>query len=359
METLTNNSAPTTDIIIIEPVESALAILDKREADLIALREESKWLSIKGPDDKAGYKIVRDQRLKLKNARTSIANDAKDLREGAVKFQKTVIAREKELIAIISTAEENLIQEEDAYNQAVEKIQIEKERKENERIQLRITQLAKFNHAIDLYDAKIMPEENFQALLGESEAAFNKEQERIRQDKFIAEAERIAEQEGLRVEREEMARIREDQDKREIALKAEQERIQKEQADREATIKAEQERKDAELKAEREKLEKEKREHELEKAKAAAAEQARIAAENKIIREAEAKAERERLAEIEAKRQEELKPDKEKIKSYFDSVAIIPLPALADKNSHALMETFCSHMNQLLTRFRTDVENLK
>jgi hypothetical protein len=359
METLTNNSAPTADIIIIEPAESALAILDKREADLIVLRDESRDLKISGPEDKAGYKIVRDQRLKLKNARTSIANDAKDLREGAVKFQKTVIAREKELIAIISTAEENLIQEEDAYNQAVEKICIEKERKENERIQLRITQLAKFNHAIDLYDAKIMPEENFQALLGEAEAAFNKEQERIAQEKAAAEQERIAEQERLRVEREEMARLREDQEKREIALRAEQERIQKEQAEREATIKAEQDRKDAELKAEREKLEAEKREMELEKAKALAAEQARIDVENKIKREAAEKAEREILAEIERKRQEDLKPDKEKIKSYFDSIAIIQLPALADKNSHALMDTFCTHMNQLLTRFRTEVENLK
>lgn len=52
--------------------------------------------------------VIRDTRLKLKNARVAITKKGKELREEAIAFQKAVIAKEKELVAIIEPEEERL-----------------------------------------------------------------------------------------------------------------------------------------------------------------------------------------------------------------------------------------------------------
>lgn len=328
-------------------IENGLQLLDEKEASLIELREKFKGLKITGLEDKAGYKAVREARLILKDNRVQVQKDGKALRENAVKFQKRVIERENQLIEIIAETEDGLSEQEDNYNALVEQERTRKEREENERIQKRVDALAKYSHAHDLYDLKIMPEEDFQALLGEAQASFEIDQERIKQEKIKAEQERIAEQERLRVEREEMARIREDQEKREIALRAENERIQKEQRAREA-----------ELKAERDKLETEKRAMELEKAKAAAAEQARIETGNKIKREAEQKAERERLAKIESERQEALKPDKEKLNELAQAIKSIKFPDVQHEDSLKILGWIGSELVSLSDAIKSKSKNL-
>lgn len=55
-------------------------------------------------DDKQ-LAVVKENRLALRTARTTIEKQGKSMREEAVKYQKDVIAREKELIAIIEPEE--------------------------------------------------------------------------------------------------------------------------------------------------------------------------------------------------------------------------------------------------------------
>ncbi|MBP9771447.1 MAG: hypothetical protein KBD16_00770 [Candidatus Pacebacteria bacterium] len=58
-------------------------------------------------DDTQLY-LVKETRLNLRTARTTIEKQGKSMREEAVKYQKDVIAREKELIAIIEPEEKRL-----------------------------------------------------------------------------------------------------------------------------------------------------------------------------------------------------------------------------------------------------------
>lgn len=58
--------------------------------------------------DKDQLELVATTRKTLKAARVKITNTGKALREGAVKFQKDVIAKEKELVAIIEPEEDRL-----------------------------------------------------------------------------------------------------------------------------------------------------------------------------------------------------------------------------------------------------------
>jgi colicin import membrane protein len=338
-----------------------LAILDEQEVELKTLADQYKNLSIAGIDDKEGYKVANDARLILKKRRTKVENDAEALRANAVKFQRTVIAREKQLVGIIAAVEIDLKSKVDAIDKEKERLRIEEERREDARIQSRIDQLAKFGHGLDLYDAKIMPEENFQALLGHAEAEWNKEQQRIADEKANAEQERLAELERMRIEREQLTRQQEEFAKREAELKALRDRELEEQRQRDIAIKAEQDRKEAELRAEREKLEAEKRVIAEQKAKAEAEERARIESEEKVRREAEAKAESERLAKIEAERQEALRPDKEKLISYINQVfQSIPYPTVStDSEVNTILKEIISEMGSLYERLEQRINDLK
>lgn len=328
-------------------IENGLQVLDKYETDLIALRESVQGLMIKGPEDREGYKAVREGRIALKNARVQVEKDGKALRENAVKFQKTVIKREDELIQIIAPAERNLQAYEEIYDNWQQEIRIEKERKENDRIQKRYDQLAKFGHSHDLYDLKIMPDDTFAELLTQVEIDHNAEQERLAKENAEAEALRIAEQQRLRVEREDL-------EMRQAEFKRHQEEQRKADLELAAAAKKEREyieeqnrKKEAELKADREKMESERRAFELEKARKEAEERGRVEAEAKVKRDAEEKAERERMAKIEAQRQEALKPDKQKLFDYAATLMHIEMPVLSKQVPDTLITDISERVLQL------------
>jgi hypothetical protein len=185
----------TTAIQTITPefIESQLQRFDDTTESLITLVQPFKGLSIIDVNDREGYVKVREARLQLKTKRVEIEKSGKELRDNAVRFQKAVITREKELIAILEPEEIRLKEEEKRFEEEKERLRMEQERKETERVQNRINALAKFNFAIDFYECKIMSEEDYYTLLKTAEEEFNKEQERIAAEK--------AEQERLRNEK--------------------------------------------------------------------------------------------------------------------------------------------------------------
>lgn len=335
--------------IIDNQIETGLQILDKYEADLIALRESMKGLKIAGPEDREGYRLVRENRITLKNTRVKIEKAGKELREPAIRFQKAVIKKEDDLIAIIAPLERQLQAQEEQFDRWQEEARIEKERAEKAKVQARVTALAKFNAAHDLYDLQIMDDAKFLELLTQVEADYNAEQERIAAEKAEAERQRIAEQERLRVEREALELQRKAQEAQEEQLRAEREALRKEQELREA-----------ELKAEREKIEAEKRELEKQKVIKEAEERARKEEAARIEREAQEKAERESLAKLEAERQEALRPDKEKLISFFDSVhkAAESPSTLKDASTKKLAADFVDRITYIVEQFKAQVKDL-
>lgn len=85
-------------------------------AELTWLADKYRWLKINGVDDKHWYEIVKSARLDLKEKRVAITKTGKQMREQAIVFQKAVISKEKELVAIIEEVEKDLQAQEDAVN---------------------------------------------------------------------------------------------------------------------------------------------------------------------------------------------------------------------------------------------------
>lgn len=93
-----------------------------KKAELLELVNKYQALKINGLEDEQGYLAVKEARKELQSTRTDITNKAKALRQGALQFQRDVIAREKELIGIISTLELELKNQTDAIDLEKEKI---------------------------------------------------------------------------------------------------------------------------------------------------------------------------------------------------------------------------------------------
>lgn len=91
----------------------SLDSLNPKEAELIKIANDYKNLTINGVNDKQGYQVVSTARKHLAKIRVQITKDGKLLREEALAFQKKVIAREKELVAIIEPIELNLLAQEE------------------------------------------------------------------------------------------------------------------------------------------------------------------------------------------------------------------------------------------------------
>ena len=208
---------------------------DPTTAELTAMVEKTGKLTVTDFSDKATLALVHDSRIELKNKRIEIEKKGKAFREDAVKFQKAVIAKEKELIAIIEPEELRLGEiEEQAKNAAIVE---ERKRKLPERIE----RLKAVNPNIVIDEPAILGMDDVTF-----ETNFNRE---------VAAQNEIA-----------SAKIKAEQDEKEAALKAEREKLDAEKRAHDEMVAKElaekTAREEAELKAKLEAEEKERKEKE-------------------------------------------------------------------------------------------------
>src|SRR5690606_29779671 len=163
-----------------------------KKAELVALVEKHKGLTIAGPEDKEGYAAVRAARIALKTARVEVQKKAKDLRSEAVKFQKGVLSLEKELVGIIEPTEKEYQQMELEIDDHFERLKEEEEKKKKEAIDKRISTLFAYGMRFDgqiysygelsltLEVLEAMTDDRFAEFAGKVQEAFHAEQERIK-----------------------------------------------------------------------------------------------------------------------------------------------------------------------------------
>jgi hypothetical protein len=387
----------TTEVAQTTFIEQELQKFDVVEAKLIELAKAGKGLKIASPDDKTGIETVKKARIAIKNERVRIEKKGKELRDQATKFNKAVLAKEKEYLAIIVPTEDELQAEEKRISDEQERIDRSVVEAKQIKTYGRLNALSAVGFVIDYSRAESMTDEQFEKELSEATAQHTAEQKRLAEQK-----------EAQRIEAERLAAEKLTMELKAAELKKEQDRIAKEQADRQKEIElaaqkvrleqeaVEQQRKQQveherqlQLAAEREKHLREQAENdriakerlaeenrlagiELEnrlaeaneqrlKEAAALAERNRVAAiENERLRiekEAADKLERERLATIEAKRQADLAPDKEKLAILATAISNYELPTLTMpdaetviNNVRGLLDKVSAYINQQIDK---------
>lgn len=311
-------------------------------AEITKLVEGAKGLAISGIDDKAGYLAVHDARIALKNARITIEKKCKEARAEAQAYSKAVIAKEHELVGLISPTEDELQKMQDDIDH--QKVLV----KRRESMPGRIERLGAIDIVVDA-------EADYNEILEMDDAVFEGHYNR-RHGEWLAKkeaalkAEREAQEAAAAAERERIAtEEREAKERREAEARAAQAKIDEENA----RVKAEQDAKAAALKAESDRIEAEKRamaerksEEERERLRQEAAEKQRKldaeraeadkkAAIEKAVADEKARIERETAekAEREAKEQARLTAEKR----YQDFLAANPHDRVIAENGAVIL----------------------
>ena len=219
---------------------------DPTTSELNTLVEKSQLVTVTDINDTKQMKVVTAARIELKNARVSITKKGKELRDDANKFAKAVIAKEKELIAILTPEETRLSELEEKVKDQI----IMEER--TKVLPTRKTQLTNIGDGVEVQDEYLLTLDNDSFNTYYNERVDAKKELDAAQER--EETERL-EREKEMVKREEKAR-KEEQEKAEIRIKEEAARVEREAQEKVEKEEREKEREVARVKEEQENLEK-------------------------------------------------------------------------------------------------------
>jgi len=205
--------------------------------ELNKIVEVTKNISVSDLKDKKQLAIVKENRIALKNARIDIERIGKSLREDALKFQKSVIAKEKELIAIIEPEEDRLQSIEDKAKELaireerLKDLPLVKERIENLNI---VGYTLKTDEELLSLNA-VQVEVYFNSLV-----AYKNEQlaKKIEQERIEKEKELLARENKIKEEKEKIEREKQIKEAEERARKETEERLKAEAIEKEKKIQA-------------------------------------------------------------------------------------------------------------------------
>src|SRR5438034_265480 len=97
-------------LAIANKIQSGLQAFEQRKAELTELKAEAHGLKIESIEDKVTISAVSTIRKKLKVARVQIEKEGKSMRDPLTQMNKTISAKEKELVDIIEPTEKELLE---------------------------------------------------------------------------------------------------------------------------------------------------------------------------------------------------------------------------------------------------------
>lgn len=267
-------------------MDQNVEIFNPTKAEIARRVEESKSIVCTDFRDLVQVENVKRKRKELRGIEIDIENTGKDAREDARKYAQKIIDMEKELKSITGP---EIVRLDGMLNEAV-KIRIRDERLQA--LPVRKQRLESLNDGVEVDDEQLLTLDasGFDAYY--NDRLFTKqENERIEAQKKIDE-----ENDKIRIEREKL-----EADKRELA-----------------------------------------RQQEIKNAE----ERARVAEQERTKREAEALEQDKRDEEVRLAKEESLKPDKEKLCGFADTLDMIVVPEMSDKE----MQAIANQVKILLTK---------
>ena len=225
------------------------------DAAIAQMKSEYMGLSIAGADDKNGFELVHRARMTVKEKRVDVEKTRKSLNESALEWQRKVNAEAKRITEMLAPVENHLKAQEEAYEAERERIRLEVERKVQEKTQARVAALItagmQFNGAFYFFPGSPLSNDVI-TLTGATDEEFDQflAQAKVEQARVQAEADRRAKEEADRLEAERLKKEAEEKAKAEelARVKAEQDRIRAEQEEAARVLQAEREKLEADKK---------------------------------------------------------------------------------------------------------------
>jgi hypothetical protein len=339
----------------VETIRMDIVKLNVTDVEIKKLKDDFLPLVINGVEDKAGLKKVYESRQIVKKTRVGLVKYADELKEKAIAWQRKVNAEKNRVVGELELIESHLQGEEDRIEAEKEQIRLEAEQREQQRIQCRIDTLAQYGFAIDLNFLKSLADEDFQKVVDNAKLEHEKELA------AKAEAERLQrlEAEKLQREREELERLRKHQAEAQRIIDENNERVRLEQEAKEEVIRKEaqrieNEKRELELQKQREEARKI-REQELEQARIEAAENARLQAIEDQKRLLEQKAEAERQAKILEAEKLAQSSDKVKFTTVIEQLNAITIPEMKSAKAKKLSIGVQELIGKVVAHIKTSI----
>lgn len=338
-------------LIVAEKLDVAIVFSENGMAKLLDEIKIKVISHIPSIESDQGRKDIASLAYKITRSRTLIDDLGKEVVSGWKKKAKVIDGHRKTARDFLDDLKNTARQPLTDWEAKQVKIKEEAERKEREKTDNRIAELAKYNYIASFMEIATLPDFDYDVLLARERERYELEQKMVADEKMA----RKVEAERLEVIREaqeaqaiKLANIQKEIDAKEQALKDEKERLDRLEFERvakeQARVKAEA---DAKAKAEREIAEaKEKAEREIAEAKA------------KVEREEQERIEKEKAEAVEKIRIEALRPDQEKINLYAQAILDIPLPDVEDERSQAICLNAQKRLSEVATKIREQSEEL-
>jgi hypothetical protein len=193
---------------------STVVNYDITEAAISEMREEYMALTVKGPDDKEGYKLCKQARINVKNKRIDVEKKRKELKADALAYGRMVDSKAKEITEKLKSVENYLQSQQNIVDDEIERQRQEKIKAREKMINERVTKLTAMGYKVNITALSNMSDEDYKNVLADATAQYNEKQKK-------EEAERIEQQ-----------RIKEEHEK----LKAENARLKKAEEEKQAEL---------------------------------------------------------------------------------------------------------------------------
>ena len=337
---------------------------DTNLAGLVELRDKYMPLAITDLNDKEQFDAVHEARMVMVKVRTSIERQRKAQKVSALQYGRDVDAAAGELSDLSDPIEEHLQTEENKVLDEKKRIKDEVEAQFAVMVQARVDTLMKYNVVLPFAEVAEMDDIAFSERLDEAKLIFEQTQKRLAEEekeRIIRQAEldrqqadqdrkdkeQAIKEEALRIDREAFEDAKQAEIDRQLAeqVKRDKKQTDKEEALRKEREKLERDKREAKEKEDRIKFEKET----AEKAKI----QADQDAKEKIEREMREAKEKEDAAKAETARQEALKPDKEKLIAWAESLASLVSPEVHSPEANVIVENAelaITHIAETITK---------
>jgi len=300
---MTNTVATRQPAFSIEPI--SYPVIAEKIGELSA---EYMPLRVNGMDDAKGLKIVHDARIHVRNLRVQVDKRRKELKAASLEYGRQVDSAAKQLTDLLEPIESHLQAEEDTVENEKARIKAEAEEAKRLKIEKRLSDLMAVGVVSSHATVEPMTDEAFAIYLARAKSLHD---EQLEADRRAAE-QRKAEDARLAAERAELDRQRQQQEAVAAQLRAEQKRLEDEAAAQRRAIELENAKREA---AEKSRIETEQRiaREQAHAKELAAANEARMKAEDEARQAAKLKAEQER-------------PYREKLLAVADAVDAIAPP---------------------------------
>jgi len=217
---------------------NAIVKMNVTDQAIAEMKEKYSGLTINGIEDKAGYKAVYEARQIVKKTRTGVQSFAKGLKEKALEWQRKVNAEQARVIGELESIESKLQAEEDRIDAEKEAIKQEEYRKNEEKLQERVTGLSKLGYEVDIVVLKTLTDAQYEKVLENAKQQYELEQIRLAE---VAEAQRL-EQIKIEAERKELEELRQKNQALQDEMLAAQKKREEEDAARQREIETEKKR---------------------------------------------------------------------------------------------------------------------